>query len=62
MVMAGRRGERRRSLVGIWLGESTHPLLALGIALVFEAGAMGGLVWWAGWRNVWHALAVENSE
>jgi uncharacterized membrane protein YbhN (UPF0104 family) len=61
MVMAGRRGERRRSLVGIWLGESTHPLLALGIALVFEAGAMGGLVWWAGWRNVWHALAVENT-
>ena len=37
-------------------------MVALVVVLVLEAGALGGLVWWAGWRGIVHALSVENAE
>jgi len=36
-------------------------VLALVVVLGLEAAATGGLVVWAGWDKVWHALAVENA-
>ena len=56
-----RRKGARRSLIRLWLDESFHPLVALGAVLVLEAAAMIGLVYWAGWREIAHALAVENA-
>ena len=59
--MAGSR-QSRRSLLDLWLAESAHPLIAIGVALALEAAAVGGLIWWAGWRGIVHALAIENAE
>src|SRR5919198_2543907 len=61
--MASRRrsGRRaRRSLAQAWLEQAAHPVLALVVVVSLEAAATGGLVVWAGWDKVWHALAVEN--
>jgi len=58
----GNRRQPRRSLVSVWLGQTAHPLVALSVVLALEAAALGGLVWWAGWRGILHALSIENAE
>jgi uncharacterized membrane protein YbhN (UPF0104 family) len=44
-----------------WLEVPPRWLLAFAATLVLEAAALGGLVWWAGWRAIVHAVAVENA-
>ena len=59
-----RRSQARRaqrSLVEVWLEKCPHPLLTLCAVVVLEAAATGGLVIWAGWDRVAHALSVENA-
>jgi uncharacterized membrane protein YbhN (UPF0104 family) len=43
------------------LDGSAHPLLAFVAVFGLEAAALGGLVWWAGWQPIWHALRAENA-
>jgi uncharacterized membrane protein YbhN (UPF0104 family) len=52
----------RRSLVSVWLEESAHPLAALVVVFVLEAAALGGLVWWASWHGILHALSIQNAQ
>jgi uncharacterized membrane protein YbhN (UPF0104 family) len=61
-VNDGNRTRARRSLVSVWLEQSAHPLVALVVVFVLEAAALGGLVWWAGWHGILHALSIENAE
>ena len=56
----GGRG-RRSSLVRVWLEGAAHPLLTLVVVLSLEFGATAGLVWWAGWDQIWDALSRENA-
>ena len=44
-----------------WLEVPPRWLLAFAATLVLEAAALGGLVWWAGWRAIVHAVSVENA-
>jgi uncharacterized membrane protein YbhN (UPF0104 family) len=60
-VSNGKQTRARRSLVTVWLEQSAHPLVALAVVLVLEAAALGGLVWWAGWHGIVHALSIENA-
>jgi uncharacterized membrane protein YbhN (UPF0104 family) len=53
---------RRRSLVRVWFACTAHPLLTLTVVVALEMAATGGLVWWAGWDNLAHALALENAD
>src|SRR5581483_5542242 len=55
------RRRSRRSLARGWLEKAAHPLLTLVVVLSLEAAATGGLVWWAGWDEVWRALSAENA-
>src|SRR3954451_22316153 len=57
----GSRRRVRRSLAQAWLEKAVHPLLTIVVVLGLEAAATGGLVWWAGWDKIWHALGVENA-
>jgi uncharacterized membrane protein YbhN (UPF0104 family) len=52
----------RPSLVSVWLGQTAHPVVALAVVLVLEAAALGGLVWWAGWHGIVHALSIHNAQ
>jgi uncharacterized membrane protein YbhN (UPF0104 family) len=56
-----RRRGARRSLIRLWLDESFHPLIALGAVVALEGAALIGLVYWAGWQEITHAIAVENA-
>ena len=60
-VRGRRRPAAERSLTRVWLGCVSHPVLVAVTVLVFEAAAVGGLVYWAGWRQVVHAVSVNNS-
>ena len=57
---AGRGARSRRSLTDVWLERLAHPVPIAAVVLLLEAGALGGLVWWAGWRQVVHAVSVDN--
>jgi uncharacterized membrane protein YbhN (UPF0104 family) len=48
-------------LIDVWLDQSAHPLLALVLSLVLEAGALAGLVYWVGWRAIVHAIGLGNA-
>ena len=52
---------RPSSLIAAWLDKAPHPLVTLGVVLVLEAAALGGLVWLAGWRALWHAGTFGNA-
>ena len=56
------RRRSRPSLVRTWYDAAAHPLLTLVVVLAFELAVTGGLVWWAGWAEVVHALAISNAE
>ena len=53
---------RSSSLVRRWLDRTAHPVVTLVVVLSFEALALAGLVWKAGWDHMLHALAVDNAE
>lgn len=55
------RGVAGRSLTKVWLGCAAHPALLAAVVLGLEAGAVGGLIFWAGWRAVVHAVSIDNS-
>ncbi len=61
MAVTSTPTKARRPLHRVWLDESAHPLVALVVALALEAAAAGGLVYWAGWPAIRHALALENA-
>lgn len=49
-------------MIQIWLDESAHPIVALGVSLALELGAAAGLVYWVGGERIWRALGLENAE
>ncbi len=51
---------RQKSLVRRWLDRAAHPVVALVVIFALEAAATGGLVWKAGWREIVHAVSVDN--
>jgi uncharacterized membrane protein YbhN (UPF0104 family) len=53
---------RRRSLSRVWADCAANPLLVAALVLALEAGALGGLVWWAGWHSIVRAVSVDNGE
>lgn len=55
-----RRPSPHRSLTRVWLECAGHPVATAGVVLALEAGALGGLVFWAGWRQIVHAVSVDN--
>jgi uncharacterized membrane protein YbhN (UPF0104 family) len=55
-----RRRPRTRSLTDTWFECSLHPLLTVLVIGCLEAAGLGGLVYWAGWRDVVHAVSVDN--
>lgn len=52
----------RPGLVRSWFDAAAHPVLALAVVLALEFAATGGLVYWAGWDQVVHALSLGNAE
>lgn len=52
---------KERSLTDVWLHQSARPLLAFVLSLVLEAAALGGLVYWVGWRSIIHAIGLGNT-
>jgi uncharacterized membrane protein YbhN (UPF0104 family) len=63
-TLSGRRRRRRSRprLVRSWYDAAAHPLLALVVVLALEFAATGGLIYWAGWDKVVHALSLGNAE
>jgi uncharacterized membrane protein YbhN (UPF0104 family) len=57
-----KRRRSRPSLVRTWYDAAAHPLLTLVVVLALELSVTGGLIWWAGWGEVVHALAIGNAE
>jgi uncharacterized membrane protein YbhN (UPF0104 family) len=55
------RQTKEPPLIDVWLDQSAHPLLALVLSFALEAGALGGLVYWVGWRGIVHAIDLGNA-
>jgi uncharacterized membrane protein YbhN (UPF0104 family) len=47
--------------VRAWYDAAAHPALTLGVVLGLEFAATAGLVWWAGWDKILHALSLSNT-
>jgi uncharacterized membrane protein YbhN (UPF0104 family) len=52
---------KEKPLIDVWLDQSAHPLLAFVLSLALEAAALGGLVYWVGWRGIVHAIGLGNA-
>jgi hypothetical protein len=48
--------------VRAWYDAAAHPALTLGVVLGLEFAATAGLIWWAGWDKILHALSLSNTE
>jgi uncharacterized membrane protein YbhN (UPF0104 family) len=55
------RRRSRPSLVRSWYDAAAHPALTLGVVLGLEFAATAGLIWWAGWDEILHALSLSNT-
>jgi len=51
----------RPSLVRAWYDAAARPALTLGVVLCLEFAATAGLIRWAGWDKILHALSLSNT-